>query len=507
MAVLKKSYISILILVLIAVNAVVLWTSRGSAQQTLRGEVGANAWFIPIQTLTVANDVYRLPLRQGGVIKSGFLSQRAISSGTTTVLVKNDASTTLVTASSTSTTTAAATINLATVAPGDTLHFNVTALGTGAADISLVLWVEVSSSLTMEVPVFQFGETFDGRTVNGEVRIPTIVKTSTGRLIAFSDVNTLDTGDEGPIGIVRKYSDDYGITWNRFATDYVIEDDGTWMYGNNTAICKGTRIWLWFNKQLITDDAINFQRGDSVDTRRVMVTHSDDNGDTWAAPTEITADVKDPSFSWHACGPGNAMVTAAGRLVVPFNAYVPVTPPPTPIAHTGVFWSDDDGATWDVGAVTTAAGTESAVVELAGGNYLLNSRRDAQDGGMNNRVKWISTDGGATWGSQITTDEIVTVQCDGAMIKMPDNALIFSGPRSTGTRHSVTIYRSTDNGANWGDGANPANGRVVSFGGVQAAYSDLHPITPWHVGLLWEKGSGPTSKLVYTVVPTSMLGG
>lgn len=47
-----------------------------------------------------------------------------------------------------------------------------------------------------------------------------------------------------------------------------------------------------------------------TDSRTVWVTHSTDDGLTWAKPTDITKDVKKPGWTWYATGPG---VGSSGR--------------------------------------------------------------------------------------------------------------------------------------------------------------------------------------------------
>ena len=51
--------------------------------------------------------------------------------------------------------------------------------------------------------------------------------------------------------------------------------------------------------------------------RTVWLTHSNDDGATWAEPIEITSSVKEPSWTWYATGPTHGIQLANGRLLIP----------------------------------------------------------------------------------------------------------------------------------------------------------------------------------------------
>ena len=59
----------------------------------------------------------------------------------------------------------------------------------------------------------------------------------------------------------------------------------------------------------------------SIDTRHVYLIHSNDNGESWTNPKEITSDVKLDNWTWYATGPVNGIQLKKGlnkdRLIIP----------------------------------------------------------------------------------------------------------------------------------------------------------------------------------------------
>src|SRR5699024_6542106 len=120
-------------------------------------------------------------------------------------------------------------------------------------------------------------------------RIPAIVKTNSGKLLAFAEARKLrSNGDTGDIDMVVKISDDNGKTWGNMIT---IWDDGVNTCGNPVPIVDKTtgKIHLLMTWNNGADDWGALTTGTGKDTRRVFYTSSDDEGTTWAIPKEITS--------------------------------------------------------------------------------------------------------------------------------------------------------------------------------------------------------------------------
>jgi sialidase-1 len=314
-------------------------------------------------------------------------------------------------------------------------------------------------------------------------RIPAIIKTKAGTLLAFAEGRKNNCDDEGDIDLVVKRSSDNGKTWGALK---VIWSDGENTCGNPAPVIDETtgKIHLLMTWNLGTDDIGKINAGTSTDTRRVFKTSSTDDGQTWEAVTEITATTKMPGWGWYATGPCHgiqiAKGTYAGRLVIPCD-YIEVGNGRKGYSH--VIYSDDNGANWKLGGVTPSISlnpNESTVTELADGKLLLNMR---VSGNNNVRLQSTSSDGGITWTTPVSAPSLVDPVCQGSLTSGligGQHTVFFSNPSSI-NRENMTIKASTDNGASWPK-------QYTVFAG-QSGYSDLVLINQTQIGILYEAGT------------------
>ncbi|HYI04213.1 MAG TPA: sialidase family protein, partial [Reyranella sp.] len=200
-------------------------------------------------------------------------------------------------------------------------------------------------------------------------RIPSVIATPRGTLLAFAEARRDGAGDAGDIDLVLKRSDDGGISWSPLE---VVGDNGPNTFGNPCPVVdrnNGT-IWLLTTQNRGTDREKDIIAGTSQAGRSVAVLRSTDDGATWSAPTDITPSVKRADWTWYATGPGVGIQTRTGRLVIPANHAVA-----GPGIHSShVIFSDDAGRSWQIGGSADPGTNESQVVELADGRLLLNMR-------------------------------------------------------------------------------------------------------------------------------------
>ena len=164
-------------------------------------------------------------------------------------------------------------------------------------------------------------------------------------------------------------SHDGGRSW---APLQIIGDNGPHTFGNPCAVvdARTNTVWLLTTQNRGTDREKDIIAGASEGSRTVWVMRSQDDGASWSRPVEITSSVKAPDWTWYATGPGVGIQTRAGRLVVPGNH----AEAKTGIHRSHLFFSDDGGKRWSLGASSDAGTNESQVVELADGRLLLNMR-------------------------------------------------------------------------------------------------------------------------------------
>ena len=201
-------------------------------------------------------------------------------------------------------------------------------------------------------------------------RIPAIVRTPAGVLLAFAEARKNSCADFGDVRIVMRRSNDEGKTWG--AVDTVAEN-GSLQAGNPALVVdtrdrryKKGRVFLIYCTGDASEAAV--MRGEG--SRRVWFRTSSDEGKTWSQPVEITASVKLPGWHHYATGPGHALQLMhghyAGRIVVASNHS---ENDPQPAGHSYAahdFYSDDHGATWKLGESLAWPGSnESMAAETA----------------------------------------------------------------------------------------------------------------------------------------------
>src|SRR5438067_6220162 len=178
-------------------------------------------------------------------------------------------------------------------------------------------------------------------------RIPALVVATNGTLIAFCEGRKTSGGDSGEGHLLLKRSRDGGRTWT---AQQVIWSDGANTCGNPAPVVDGVTgmVWVLMTWNLGTETEKAIASGTAKDTRRVFVTHSGDNGVTWADPVQITSAVKLTNWHWYATGPVNGIQLTRGPhrgcLLIPANHSELVDGQVVSRSH--VISSDDHGANW-----------------------------------------------------------------------------------------------------------------------------------------------------------------
>ena len=309
-------------------------------------------------------------------------------------------------------------------------------------------------------------------------RIPSLIVSRKGTLLAFCEGRKNSRSDTGNIDLVLKRSFDGGKTWQPMQ---VVADFGPDTIGNPCPVVDrntGT-IWLPLTKNLGHETQKQIEAGESKENRTVWITNSTDDGASWAKPVEITQAVRHPNWTWYATGPGCGIQLQSGRLVIPCD----FRERGTKILGSHVIYSDDAGKTWKIGGAITPNVNECQVAQRADGSIMLNMRSYH---GKNRRAVAVSKDGGLSWSEVKLDDALIEPVCQASFLrytlaKTPGkNRLLFANPAST-KREKMTIRLSYDEGETW-----PVS-KLLYAG--PAAYSALAALPDSSIGCLYEQGT------------------
>ncbi|MGW5564389.1 exo-alpha-sialidase [Streptomyces tendae] len=324
-------------------------------------------------------------------------------------------------------------------------------------------------------------------------RIPAIVRTTDGTLLAFAEGRVLDCGDAGDIDIVLKRSTDGGRNWGPLQ---VVNDGGGDTHGNPAPVVDRA------TGRVLLLETYNAGRADGANcavpcARTPYLQHSDDDGRTWSAPRDLSPEILPPDWnSWYATGPVHGVQLTGGahpgRLVVGVNAE---TWDGTRVTanHAALVVSDDGGEHWRTGATDTwpvaADGTfrqkpsELTLTERADGALLV-SGREENGTDLGHRTQALSRDGGDTFAAPFRAlPDLYAPQVQGAVLRLGDRTLL-SVPADPDRRRTMTVRSSWDGGASW-DSVD--RGTVVTRD--WSGYSDLVSVDDAAVGLLYEGGA------------------
>ncbi len=320
-----------------------------------------------------------------------------------------------------------------------------------------------------KVDVFQSGK--DGYTL---YRIPGLVVTKHGTLLAYAEARKSDRGDWGTIDIMLRRSTDGGRTWSPMRR---IADVPGPKAKNPVAVAQklATNDEVTYNNPVAMPDrngAVHFVF--CLEYMRAFYMRSDDDGVTFSKPIEITAAFESlrTEYPWKvlATGPGHGIQLRSGRLLIP----VWISTGTGGHAHrpsvTSTIYSDDHGKTWKAGVVAIPTNdefvipNETAAVELADGRVMLNARSESK---AHRRIVVFSKDGASQWTAPKFHDQLLDPICMATTVRLstrkaggrnrilfanPDNLEKRSGKAEAGKnrdRRNVTVQLSYDEGATW----------------------------------------------------------
>lgn len=330
-------------------------------------------------------------------------------------------------------------------------------------------------------------------------RIPGIVRTEKGTLLAYCEARRNNGADWGEIEIHLRRSRDDGITWEPAIQ---IAHHGPRIEGNPKAKDPnaGAKEQTVNNPVAIVDrttGAIEFLY--CVNYAHCFSMRSLDDGETWSTPVDITKTF-DPfrkHYDWKviATGPGHGIQLRNGRLIVPIWLAYGKPGDHAPSASATIY-SDDHGKTWIAGDLVVPNSqpfgnpNESIAAELSTGEVMMISRNVSIP---NRKIVTQSPDGATSWSTPSFHNDLYEPICMASLIALQNSpgTLVFSHPyrvekdnegrekpNTRGKRENLTVRLSLDNGKTW------AHSRVLDAG--KAAYSDLVELPNQKIGCFYE---------------------
>ncbi|MEV3973731.1 sialidase family protein [Streptomyces sp. NPDC050698] len=324
-------------------------------------------------------------------------------------------------------------------------------------------------------------------------RIPAIVRTTSGALLAFAEGRVLNCGDAADIDIVVKRSTDGGRTWGPLQ---VVTEGAGDTHGNPAPVVDRE------TGRILLAETFNTGRTDAGNCtvpcdRTPHLQYSDDDGRTWSEPRDLSDDILPAHWnSWYATGPVHGVQLTrgkhAGRLVLGVNTET-WNGSRVSANHAALVVSDDGGDTWKVGATDSwpiaQEGTfrqkpsEVTLTERADGALLVSGRE--QDGtDLGHRSQTLSLDGGDSFATPFRAlPDLYTPQVQGATLRLGDRMLL-SAPADPDRRRTMMVRSSYDGGRTW---ESVDRGTVVTTD--WSGYSDMAAVDRTTVGLLYEGGA------------------
>ncbi|MFJ9356899.1 exo-alpha-sialidase [Streptomyces mirabilis] len=324
-------------------------------------------------------------------------------------------------------------------------------------------------------------------------RIPAVVRSTHGTLLAFAEGRVHDCGDAGDIDIVVKRSTDGGRTWGPLQ---VVNEGAGDTHGNPAPIVDRQ------TGRIVLAETYNTGRTDGRGCdvpcdRTPHLQYSDDDGLSWSAPRDLSAEILPPNWnSWYATGPVHGIQLTrgrhAGRLVFGVNTETWNGSRVT-ANNAALITSDDGGDHWRIGASDSwpiaEDGTfrqkpsELTLTERADGSVLVSGRE--QDGtDLGHRTQTVSRDGGDSFTAPFRDlPGLYAPQVQGSVLRLGYRVLL-ACPGDPDRRRTMMIRSSYDGGRTW-DSVD--RGTVVTTD--WSGYSDLVAIGGGAMGLLYEGGA------------------
>ena len=324
-------------------------------------------------------------------------------------------------------------------------------------------------------------------------RIPTIMRTADGGIVALADDRYDNTNDLGKtasggagnhkIDVVARKSMDDGQTWGE--AQVVAAGDGSSAaacgYGDPAVVrtASGKLICL------MAAGSNSFPAG----MLHMGYSESTDNGATWSKPKDIYSAIKKNGLSITSAftSSGKGVLFPNGRVAFAMNGTVSGT------CNEYILYSDDEGATWTIAPKMACASADESKLEIMNDNSLLLSVRQ---GGWNSQANraWARTTGDASadgisqWGQKNYWTDLNANGCNADILyysretEGARDLMLHTVVKTFSTyRRDLRLYMSFDQGTSWQEAFRLQPG--------YAAYSSMQRLENGDLAIIFEDGS------------------
>jgi len=296
-------------------------------------------------------------------------------------------------------------------------------------------------------------------------RIPSIIQTHKGTLLAFSEARLGGCSDQGAHHLALRRSSDGGKTWGAVITVAVgvVPCPGCPAAISNPnpvelALADGSKALL------LAYDTMNNPSSAHHGIDQTLTSY--DDGETWVKASNMSYGGSRGGL----IGPSVGLQASDGTV---YFSYIGVGE-----GHPHhLLWSKDLGASWASSDPVAGVGECSIafLIDAADGRIIMNCRTSRH---QRAQLVW-SADGLALTNVSYPAG-LVDANCQGSIVNSGTGSLYTSNAADGAARARMTIKRSEDHGASWSVGV------VVHAG--PSAYSQLVPLGD-RVGCLFEAGA------------------
>jgi sialidase-1 len=326
-------------------------------------------------------------------------------------------------------------------------------------------------------------------------RIPVLICTAKGTLIAFTEARENSGGDYDHSALVARRCIDPINNFDVWEDQYIVKESKRLVEPINWAEVGSVPLYAQkFGLDIDSDDfepkievcthnAVPIVDKDGITIHLIYCDHYDciyytkstDDGLTWTDSVVLTEIINKSKekYEWMviAAGPGHGLQIEDGpndgRLVVPIWFALDWSHRPSEV---GVAYSDDAGSTWQMGDFVPFSDNirnpnETLAVQLSNGNILLNSRNEqskVKKNPIRSRAFTISEDGAHNWTEYSYDKTLPEPICMGSIIRFTSetrqdkNRIIFTNPDclqyeagNVKNRKNLTAWLSTDDCKSW----------------------------------------------------------